>query len=83
MKKPEKKGHIGGDLEKAWDNGYNQAIDDYEKFLPSEEEIVEILKNKGSYVAIDKTMQQELGGFIKKWSRRELAKAIHKRLGGK
>lgn len=46
----------------------------------SEEEIAEALKNNNQYVAIDRTMQQELGGIIKKWSRKQLAHALFQNL---
>uniref|UniRef100_A0A6H1ZCZ1 Uncharacterized protein n=1 Tax=viral metagenome TaxID=1070528 RepID=A0A6H1ZCZ1_9ZZZZ len=42
MKRPEKKKEEGNPLEKFGVLHYNQACDDYEKFLPDEEEILEI-----------------------------------------
>lgn len=45
--------------------------------IPKEEEIVEILRDGGRYIAIHRTMQSELGGEIKLRDRKRLAKAIH------
>ena len=50
---------------------YNQAIDNYEKFLPSEEEIVDILMMQD-----DLRSGEEYVDFM-----RRLAKAIAKRIG--
>ena len=55
MEKPEKKSqeqvNMGSDSrmkrhEWYFNSGYNQAVDDYEKFLPSEEEILAIVKKE-------------------------------------
>lgn len=44
MKKPEKKESISRDIAIVnYEMGYNQAIDDYEKWLPNKEELLSIL----------------------------------------
>ena len=54
--------------------GYNQAIDEYEKFLPSEEEIRKMIIDMD--VEKRKKHPQEDATFI------EIAKAISERIGG-
>ena len=74
-KKPEKKDLSYGKWRGSnWliDKGYNQAIDDYEKFLPSESEIEEILVETAKDIS---DTAERYGDY---WYR--LAKAIHKRI---
>ena len=54
--------------------GYNQACDDYEKFLPSEEEIIEVIANH--YELFKPYPKHTLLEFKK------IAKAISKRIRG-
>ena len=71
MKKPEKKDSCiygDSDYERGVESGYNWACDDYEKFLPSEEEINCIIF--------------EQYPFMKEVQLVILAKAISKRLRG-
>lgn len=73
MKKPEKYKHAHDccpvEEEYASNYGYNKCIDDYEAFLPSEEEILSILDE------LPDTNNYEVNKF-------EAAKKIHKRLRG-
>lgn len=67
MERPEKKEITGLSHSYSLDRGYNQACDDYERFLPSESEIKEIiysLKNGKGELPPDKN----------------IAKAIHNRI---
>ena len=68
MNKPKKKENVSWQMSGGFDRGYNQACDDWEGYLPSEEEIASILNDKfiqGAKVQV---------GWI--------AKAISKRLRG-
>jgi hypothetical protein len=62
---------IGYGIEKS--NGYNQACDDWEAFLPSEEEIEKILWGYKGYL---NTVYTEIA---KKWVK-EISRAFHKRI---
>ena len=61
MKKPKKKDARGIG---AWHNdnaeGYNQALDDIEKWLPSEKEIIEILRKYSYEKQISKAIKERL-----------------------
>ena len=49
-------------IKKAMNDGYNQACDDYEKFLPSEDEIKQIVVNTYETNAnIAKTIAKRIG----------------------
>ena len=56
-------------------NGYNQAVDDYEAWLPSKEEIDKIVSE---YI-----LQTNIQPVRYSVDRNNLVKAISKRLGGK
>lgn len=81
MKKPEKL-NVDGEGERpamtgkqrAWWQGRNQTIDDYEKFLPSEDEILHINKQVANEV-LERGGDTE--GVLK-----EQTKALNKRLRG-
>ena len=45
MKKPEEKISFTSDIEHDFKKGYNQACEDWNKFLPDSEEIEDILDN--------------------------------------
>ena len=67
MKRPKKlKWETGVPQELNYIRGYNRACDNWEKFLPGEEEIEDIINNWGN-----KTYNLEA---------KNLAKAIHERL---
>jgi len=82
MKKPEKIDHrYKGELVSSAERDlYNQAIDDYEKFLPSEEEIREMLFKllEHNFMGDMRLHDKELNG---QESIAYLAKAIAKRIG--
>ncbi len=58
-------------------DGYNQACDDHDKWLPSEEELTKII-SEFSIFGDDRTM----GIYFVKEVSEELASAIHRRLRG-
>lgn len=84
MKKPEKKKCIaykphykcGSNMGLCSECYRNQAIDDYEKFLPSKEEIKDIIYNKVK----DKETKAVNSWY--EWLGKSLAKALNKRLRG-
>jgi len=80
MKRPEKKdtrSGINANLPgcHTFALGYNKAIEEYEKFLPSEEEIIKIMQ---SFFSDFPTWDKQSYGAISKM----LAKEISKRIGG-
>ena len=58
--------------------GYNQAIDEYEKFLPNEGELLKIIKDTSTLVKSIDGMFREIPIFEPE----KTAKAIIKRIGG-
>ena len=83
MKKPEKKTdesylsstnmtQQGKDLLEHWDNGYNQACDEWEEFIPTEGEIESIIIAELTRARMTATSV----------SNKNIAKAIHKRIKG-
>ena len=81
--KPEKKESptLYGDFEEysfGGADGYNQAYDDFNEWLPSEEELMEIV-NKWHITHYEVGLRK---GSIEYEMFRGIAKAIHKRLGG-
>ena len=76
MNKPEKKEYLYNDSEELFyvKIGYNQAIDDYEKFLPNGEEILELIMKQPREISED----GDCGGYL---NEKDLAKAIAKRIG--
>lgn len=53
------------------DAGYNQACDDYEKFLPSEEEIRQILETPNFDISLNDKLKEDLAKAISKRIRSE------------
>ena len=79
MKKPEKKKVIGLRPE-AGNHFYNYACDDWEAFLPSEEEILKlIVKTFNEKLKDDEMTPDFLEHFVRSGT---IAKAISKRLWG-
>ncbi len=68
MKRPEKRKLEQGSIYLQYDKGYNHAHGDWEKFLPSEYDIRDLISNN-----IQCTFAEV----------EDLARAIHKRLEGK
>ena len=76
MKRPEKKDITNMkdyDLEKCIDVGYNECHDDFTAFMPSEEELRDIIELHGLETAFMPNERTSVNPIT-------LAKAIHKRL---
>lgn len=80
MKRPERKTkHEFTPAIPYYDVGYNQACDDYEKYLPSEEQLLVLMLNKippAYHNNPDKI--SEFGDVFE-----DIAKSLSKRIGGK
>ena len=62
----------------VYNNGYNQCIDEYEKFLPGEKELLKIIKDTS-------TLVKNIDGIFRKiyiFEPEKTAKEIYKIIGG-
>lgn len=83
MKKPEKKEIIEGGWSSEMVKGYNQACDEWEKFLPSEEEIGKIAREKIQNIPIKGQINPCNAMYLNESAINGLAKAIWGRINGK
>ncbi len=84
MKRPEKRKLEQGSIYLQYDKGYNHAHGDYEKFLPSEEEITKLISK--DIKDIGNLLGRSLTEFESNLIRIKIiiiTKAIRKRLEGK